>query len=102
MGVELIISESLFTIIVLIAVLLWREFFISRNGILRKIFLWYFAIEVWVFGWSAVYWYLAEVFGNVLFSVGILRLIVLIPKAIIKLVLLWYLVRQRQLKNDKI
>lgn len=66
---------------------------------LRKIMIGYFAIEIWVFGWSAVYWYLAEQ-GAVLFSVGVLRLIVLVPKAIIKIFLLAWLVKNNRTSKN--
>lgn len=91
MNVSLFVSEIMFTIIISIAVLVWWQLKISRNGMLRKIFLWYFAVEIWVFGWSAVYWLDTSTMPLEWF-----RLLVLTPKVIIKLVLLWWLVKQNR------
>lgn len=87
---ELLISECLFAIIILIGLFVVREFYVAKNGILRKLMIWYFSIDVYVYVLSALYWWLAEQ-GWELMPVYGLRLAVLIPKAIIKLRILYYL-----------
>lgn len=97
MSGELFISEILFAIIISIGILVLYQLIRSKNGTLRKIMIGYFAVEIWLFSWSAVYYYLAEQ-GTVLFSAGTLRLIVLVPKAVIKIMLLVWLVKQNSKK----
>lgn len=87
---ELVLSEVMTVIIVLIGFIIARDFYISRNGILRKILIWYFIVEVFVYSLAFIYW-----LDVLAISVGLFRLIVLVPKFIIKLRLLWYLKTKR-------
>lgn len=87
---DFIISEFLFSIIILIGAALCWEFIRSRNGILRKLMIWYFATEIFVYTAAAIYAYCGE-YKITLVSIGIFRMIILIPKACIKLRLLYYL-----------
>lgn len=83
---ELVLSEVMTVIIVLIGFIIARDFYISRNGILRKILIWYFIVEVFIYALAFLYWA-----NDLALSVGVFRLIVLTPKFIIKVRLLYYL-----------
>lgn len=91
----LFLSEVMFFVIITIAVLVLREFIRSKNGTLRKIFIAYFSIEVFIYGCSALYFYAVEKWGFKM-SADVFRLIVLTPKVAIKLVLFWYLVNVKR------
>lgn len=90
MSTDLFISELLFSIIILIGVCILWEFIISKNGILRKLMIWYFAVEIYVYLFAAIFFYCEEI-NHPLMSTGLFRIVVLIPKALIKLRLLYYL-----------
>lgn len=96
---NLFISELLFTIIICIAFLVFWQLKISKDGVLRKIMMAFFLIEIYVYMLSAIYWWMEDK-GKLLMPMEMFRLVVLAPKAAIKLVLLWWLVKQnRQAKN---
>lgn len=95
MDANLFFSEILFAIIVAVAVLVFWQLKISRNGLLRKILMAYFLIEIYMFSLMAVYWWYADR-GDPLMSIKELRLLVLIPKTAIKLVLLAWLIKQNR------
>lgn len=82
--IEWIISVILFIIIETVAILLVREFVMSKNGMLRKLMIWYFAIEIWVY---IVFFYY---FGNAIEVIGFF-LLASLPKAIIKIIIFFYL-----------
>jgi hypothetical protein len=90
MSNELFISEVLFLIIMLIGTFVAYEFYKSKDGILRKLMIWYFVIDVYVYASSALYFWLSDIGFDVI-SLGMFRLCVLIPKAAIKLRILYYL-----------
>lgn len=98
MNTEFWISEILFFIVYTIAIFVLREFIRTKDGMLRKIMIGYFAIEVFVYMTSA--WdFLAIKEGWPSLSISVLRLVVLGPKVAIKGVLLWWLIKNRQNKN---
>lgn len=87
---EILISEILFTVIILIAAIVLREFIVSKDGVLRKIMIWYFIVEIFVYATSAIYFYLGHLHVYVI-SASVFRMIVLLPKVAIKLRLLFFL-----------
>lgn len=95
MNDELFISELLFCIIVTIGMLVFYQLYRSKNGVFRIIMLVYFAIDVYIYAFSAIYWY-RSAHGYDVIPVGAFRLLVLVPKATIKLVLLWWLVKNNR------
>lgn len=95
MSVNLFISELLFSIIIMIGLLVFWQLKRSRNGVFRKIMMAYFLVEVYVYTLSAIYWWTGEN-GYYFMPLHIFRLIILCPKAAIKLVLLWWLVKQNR------
>lgn len=92
---NLFISELLFTIITTIGGLVFYQLYRSKNGVFRIIMLVYFGIDVYIYAFSAVYW-LMTYYGHDVIPVGTFRLLVLAPKAAIKLVLLWWLIKQNR------
>jgi hypothetical protein len=92
---NLFISELLFTIIVGVAALVFWQLLISKNGMLRKIMLAYFLVEIYMFTFSGIYWYWEDK-DVLIVSLNTFRMLVLIPKVIVKLWLLWWLVKQNK------
>jgi hypothetical protein len=95
MDSNLFISELLFTIIVGVAILVFWQLLISKNGMLRKIMLAYFLVEIYMFTFSAIWWYWEDKGVHIL-PLGTFRMLVLIPKVIVKIWLLWWLVKQNR------
>lgn len=77
---------TLLTIVLFVAIVTLWIFIISKNGRLRKIMIWYFIVEVFIF--ACLWYYLMEVEHNINFEY--LLPVILIPKAIVKLFLLHY------------
>jgi hypothetical protein len=92
---NLFVSEVLFTIIIAIGFLVFWQLKISRNGTLRKIMMAYFLIEIYVYSLSAIYWWAIDR-GVVPVPITVFRLVVLIPKAAVKIVLLVWLIKQNR------
>lgn len=92
---NLFFSEILFTIIVAVATLVFWQLKMSKNGMLRKILMAYFLVEIYMFSLMAVFWWYADR-GNPIMSIQAFRLWVLIPKTAIKVVLLGWLMRQNR------
>lgn len=92
---NLFLSEIMFAVIVTVGALVLREFIRTKNGTLRKIFIAYFSVEIFIYLCSAIYFYAVERLGFKM-SVDVFRVIVLLPKVVIKLVLFWYLVKVKR------
>jgi hypothetical protein len=93
MGSNLFVSEILMVTITLIAFAVFWQLMRSKNGVLRKIMMGYFLIEVYVYGFSVVYWWLVGKGKG--FDVELFRVLVIVPKAIMMLILLRYLIKQK-------
>lgn len=91
---NLFISEILMTTIAFISLAVFWQLVRSKNGMLRKILIVFFMVEAFVYAFSGVYWYMIQI-GETDMSVAVFRMIVLIPKALIELVFLIYLVKQK-------
>lgn len=91
---NLFISEILMSTIALISLAVFWQLVRSKNGMLRKILITFFLVEFFVYCFSSVYWYLVSI-GDMDMSVATFRMIVLIPKALIELVFLFYLAKQK-------
>lgn len=87
---NLFFSEIMLMIVVCIAAMTARQFFKTKNGVLRKLMIAYFSVEVYVYGSSALYFWLLE---KTSFRMGIdaFRVMVLLPKAIVMMCIFWYL-----------
>jgi hypothetical protein len=94
MGDNLFISELLLAVIATIDLLIFWQFVRSKNGVLRKIFIFLFLVDAYVYIFSMIYWYRVESSMTVM-TVEVFRMLVLIPKAIVMLVLLRYLIKQK-------
>jgi hypothetical protein len=94
MGDNLFISELLLAVIATIDLLIFWQFVRSKNGMLRKIFIFLFLIDAYLYIFSMIYWYRVET-GMTVMTVEVFRMLVLIPKAIVMLVLLRYLIKQK-------
>lgn len=95
---NLFLSEIMFVTIACIAALVMRQFIISRDGTLRKIMITYFAVEIWIYGSSGLYfWLIANT--NFSLSIDVFRLICLAPKALVKVWLYVYM-SEHLIKND--
>ena len=81
----LIITQLLLSIIMFVAAIVAYEFYISRNGVLRKIMIANFTIEIFIYISTMTYVLLYEPVYSMWWN-GIL-----LPKAFIKLRLLYYL-----------
>ncbi len=82
---EQILSIVLFMIIEGVAILVLREFIISRDGKLRLLMIGYFAVEIWA---QAMFYYF---FGRVYPQAIEYYVMASLPKAVIKVMLFLYL-----------
>lgn len=89
---NLFVSEILFLIITMIAMMVVWQLYISKNGTLRKIMITYFIIEVFIYSASAIYFWRQENDRSVL-PIEMFRLIILTPKAAVKLWLFFWLLK---------
>ena len=85
-----IATEILFGIVWIIGALVLREFIISKDGMLRKIMIAYFAVEVFTYLGAAIYFLAIEEKWSDM-SINTFRIVVITPKVFVKLWLLWYL-----------
>lgn len=91
---ELFFSELQFMIIFIIATLVSYEFYLSKDGILRKIMIWFFISEAFVYLGSGVYYWAHEV-GFTNMGLPLFRTLILLPKTALMLRLLHYLTNKR-------
>lgn len=91
---NLILTETMFLIVAAIGLFVVREFVIIKNGVLRKIMIAYFCVEVFTYTISAVFF-----MGWLPITIETLRIIVIVPKVIIKIRLLIYLVGTRKKRS---
>lgn len=89
---NLFFSEILFTVIVLIGLMVFWQLYISKDGMLRKIMITYFLVEVFIYSASAVYFWKVE-HGTTTLSIDMFRLMILTPKAAVKLWLFFWLLK---------
>lgn len=95
MTTEFWISEALLSFITVVGFFVLWQFIIAKDGMLRKLMIGYFSVEVFIYGTSALYFYgTAKHF--VFTPIEKIRLILLIPKAFIKILLLIWLLKNRQ------
>src|SRR5260221_8311956 len=87
---SLVVSEILFSITYIIAFFVFLEFFKSRDGILRKIMIAYFLVEVFVYLSSAVYFLLFYLKLTSL-NIDTFAIVVTVPKVWVKIWLLSWL-----------
>jgi hypothetical protein len=92
MSNNLFFSEILFSIIITIGLMVFWQLYISKDGMLRKIMITYFLIEVFIYTASAIYFWMVEK-GNTSLSIEMFRLIILTPKAAVKLWLFFWLLK---------
>lgn len=95
MSNNLFLSELMFITIAMIASLVFRRLYISRNGMLRKIMIAYFLVEVFIYTSSAVYFWMLEK-SKPIVTVDVFRLVILTPKALIMIWLLSWLSKQQK------
>lgn len=73
-------------VIIFAALIILRELFLSKNGVLRKILIGYFAAEIWIYS-VLMYAAVRYIFPNYMVT---LILFIIIPKFIAKMAFLWY------------
>lgn len=72
-----------------------RSFYITKNGMLRKLMITYFSVVAFTYGGAATYW-LAQRYGWFYINPDVYRIIITLPKTIVMLMLYGYL---RSLKS---
>lgn len=90
MSDNLFISEIIFLVIGAISLSVALEFYRSKNGMLRKIMITYFLVEVFIYLASGIYFWMAEV-GHTGLAIGYFRVMVITPKMLVLLWLLYWL-----------
>lgn len=90
MNQNFLITELLFLIVALVDGLVAWQFYISRNGILRKLMLVYFCVDLYIFAINFIYFGMIGL-GYGVISLMALRFCVLIPKVIIAMRVYYYL-----------
>lgn len=68
------------------------QLYVSKNGTLRKIMITYFTVEVFIYSASAIYYWQVENRSNTI-PIDVFRLMVLSPKAAVKIWLFIWLVK---------
>lgn len=91
---NLFLTEILFTIIIVIAGLVLVKFIRSKDGMLRKLMIGYFAIEIFVYFSSALYFWAIEK-TDFKMSIDLFRVLAITPKAIMMLLLYSYLSKNK-------
>lgn len=87
---NLILTEVLFFIVYAIGMLVVWEFVKAKDGMLRKIMIAYFSVEVAIYFMAAGYFYLVYLKKPPV-SPDVFRIIFIAPKVCVKLWLLWWL-----------
>src|SRR5579872_6461652 len=95
---NLVLTEVLFAIVYVVAIFVLWEFIRARDGMLRKIMIAYFSVEIFMYLGSAIYFYTAW-YKHPIMNPDAFRVIVILPKVVIKLWLLWWLKRGRYEKQ---
>lgn len=100
---DLFIAQMLYGIMAAIAFILAYQFFISKNGILRRLMIFHFLCQCWSTGWSGL-WFFMEYKGFQPTSFGVGRIISLAPLCLSLIFLLIYVVQQnnKKIKNHKL
>src|SRR5690242_5587259 len=99
MDVNFFISEMLTTLIFCGAILIFWQLKISKNGILRKILMGYFLVEAFIYMMAGIFWWCAYR-SEPFISIEGLRIITLVPKAVIKIIFLWWVVKQNRKRKS--
>lgn len=94
-----ILTEILYGIVWGVAILVLREFILSRDGMLRKIMIAYFSVEIFTYVSAAIY-FCGIQYHWVVIPLGTFRLLLIIPKVGVKLWFLWYL-KVKRAKNKE-
>lgn len=87
---NLVLSELLFAVIYVVAFLVLREFIKARDGMLRRIMIAYFCVEIFVYLGSAIYFFMVA-YNMTTLSINAFRILIIFPKVVVKLWLLWWL-----------
>lgn len=91
---DLLIVELLLFFVYSVGFLVLWEFFISENGVLRKIMIAYFSAEVIMYvGLAVFFFYQYETYHYIPYLM--LWCCFLAPKEVVKFFLLWYLITNR-------
>ena len=97
--INFIVIELLLSLVGGIGVLVLREFIISKDGMLRKIMIAYFSVEVYTYLGMAVYLFLTR-YKKIELDIDVVRYILIVPKVLIKLWLLSWLIQGRRQSNN--
>jgi len=97
MSANLFVSELLLVMIASMGFIVFWQLYRSKDGMLRKIMMFYFLTEVFMFSTFAIYWWMKSR-KMIQFSIVYLLPIWLLPKVIIKILFLDWLRRNRS--ND--
>jgi hypothetical protein len=94
----MIIGIALLFYVSLTATFVVREFIRTKNGILRKIMIWYYVMEIYTYGGSGVFFilFIKNVIPMIWLNMGIFLIVIVVPKVIVKHWLLWYLTKGRK------
>jgi hypothetical protein len=88
----LLLYDKVITLIIgVIAAIMLREFIIARNGKLRIIMVWFFSVEIFIYG--VFFWYLIHKGTSMIFDTLKMFAFVFTPKMIIKIGLYFYLIK---------
>lgn len=94
-------SQFLYILMGLISLFIAREFWKSRDGVFRKLMIFFFLAQFWVVGASASYYFLTEKFNVSTYYFGVIRLLALLPITISMVLIFIYLARKNKKKNGK-
>lgn len=92
-------SETLFSVVYIIAIFVLIEFVRAKDGMLRKLMICYFIVEFYTYFGASIY-YLAVHERWTTMGSDIYRIIIITPKVFVKLALLTWLIKNRP-KNRK-
>lgn len=100
MKIGILISEMEFVVIALVSIFLVYEFYVSQNGLLRKLMIALFASMIFAIAVGGTYLVSLE-YGYQLWSKGSVRVLTLLPLTIVMICLYMYISNQNKIKENE-
>lgn len=95
MRADLFLALLSFVSMAVISMLLVYQFYASKNGQLRRLMIYYWAAQAWAMSYSAI-WFWMDARGFKQVSLGVGRLIAIVPLNITMIMILLYIIRQNR------
>lgn len=100
MKATLLLAEIEFMVIAFVSAFLVYQFYISKNGLLRKLLIWFFASQFFTVLCSAFYYISLEQFGKEPIGLAWIRIIALCPMSVIMIFIYLYISEQNRNRKN--